>query len=288
VKPMDNQYSVEFKNVSKIFKLKKSKGKSNHRNFYALKDISFKVEKGDVVGVLGTNGSGKSTLSSILAGISEVDAGSVKIVGEQSLIAINTGLNSELTGLENIKMKGALLGLSKKRIDEITEGVIEFAELGDFLYQPLKTYSSGMKSRLGFSISINLNPDIVIIDEALSVGDSSFSAKCIKKIEEFKTEGKTIFFISHSISQIKSFCNKGLWIEGGYLMEYGDLESVADKYEAFVNEYKKKTPKEKKKLKNEAFEKRILVNRDKDTDSKSKIALFSCLKKVKCLLKVKG
>jgi len=288
VKPMDNQYSVEFKNVSKIFKLKKSKGKSNHRNFYALKDISFKVEKGDVVGVLGTNGSGKSTLSSILAGISEVDAGSVKIVGEQSLIAINTGLNSELTGLENIKMKGALLGLSKKRIDEITEGVIEFAELGDFLYQPLKTYSSGMKSRLGFSISINLNPDIVIIDEALSVGDSSFSAKCIKKIEEFKTEGKTIFFISHSISQIKSFCNKGLWIEGGYLMEYGDLESVADKYEAFVNEYKNKTPKEKKKLKNEAFEKRIVVNRDKDTDSKIKIALFSCLKKVKCLLKVKG
>ncbi|WP_346868466.1 MULTISPECIES: ABC transporter ATP-binding protein [unclassified Clostridium] len=285
---MDNQYSVEFKNVSKIFKLKKSKGKSNHRNFYALKDISFKVEKGDVVGVLGTNGSGKSTLSSILAGISEVDAGSVKIVGEQSLIAINTGLNSELTGLENIKMKGALLGLSKKRIDEITEGVIEFAELGDFLYQPLKTYSSGMKSRLGFSISINLNPDIVIIDEALSVGDSSFSAKCIKKIEEFKTEGKTIFFISHSISQIKSFCNKGLWIEGGYLMEYGDLESVADKYEAFVNEYKNKTPKEKKKLKNEAFEKRIVVNRDKDTDSKIKIALFSCLKKVKCLLKVKG
>ncbi len=285
---MDNQYSVEFKNVSKIFKLKKSKGKSNHRNFYALKDISFKVEKGDVVGVLGTNGSGKSTLSSILAGISEVDEGNVKIVGEQSLIAINTGLNSELTGLENIKMKGALLGLSKKRIDEITEGVIEFAELGDFLYQPLKTYSSGMKSRLGFSISINLNPDIVIIDEALSVGDSSFSAKCIKKIEEFKTEGKTIFFISHSISQIKSFCNKGLWIEGGYLMEYGDLESVADKYEAFVNEYKNKTPKEKKKLKNEAFEKRIVVNRDKDTDSKIKIALFSCLKKVKCLLKVKG
>lgn len=283
---MDNQYSVEFKDVSKIFKLKKSKGKSNHRNFYALKDISFKVEKGDVVGVLGTNGSGKSTLSSILAGISEVDEGNVKIVGEQSLIAINTGLNSELTGLENIKMKGALLGLSKKRIDEITEGVIEFAELGDFLYQPLKTYSSGMKSRLGFSISINLNPDIVIIDEALSVGDSSFSAKCIKKIEEFKTEGKTIFFISHSISQIKSFCNKGLWIEGGYLMEYGDLESVADKYEAFVNEYKNKTPKEKKKLKNEAFEKRIVVDRDKDTN-KSKIALFSCLKKVKRLLKVK-
>ena len=272
---------IEIKDLHKSYKTGKSE-------LHVLKGINFSVKEGELVAIMGSSGSGKSTLSSILAGISEVDAGSVKIVGEQSLIAINTGLNSELTGLENIKMKGALLGLSKKRIDEITEGVIEFAELGDFLYQPLKTYSSGMKSRLGFSISINLNPDIVIIDEALSVGDSSFSAKCIKKIEEFKTEGKTIFFISHSISQIKSFCNKGLWIEGGYLMEYGDLESVADKYEAFVNEYKKKTPKEKKKLKNEAFEKRIVVNRDKDTDSKSKIALFSCLKKVKCLLKVKG
>ena len=163
---MEN-YAIKFENVSKIYKLKKKNDGKNKssvtKRFYALKDISFEIPKGEVVGILGTNGSGKSTLSLILAGISEIDEGTMFVNGEQSLVAINTGLNKQLTGLENINVKGALLGLSKKRIQEIVDGVIEFAELGDFLYQPVKKYSSGMKSRLGFSISLYLNPDIIIV-----------------------------------------------------------------------------------------------------------------------------
>ena len=149
-------YAIKFEHVSKIYKLKNEKidGKikkcSVTQRFYALNDITFTIPKGEVVGILGTNGSGKSTLSLILAGISQIDEGTMDINGEQALIAINTGLDMQLTGLENINVKGALLGLSRKRIQEITEGVIEFAEIGDFLYQPVKKYSSGMKSRLGF------------------------------------------------------------------------------------------------------------------------------------------
>ena len=205
---MEN-YAIKFENVSKIYKLKKKNDgntkSSETKRFYALKNISFEIPQGEVVGILGTNGSGKSTLSLILAGISEIDEGVMHINGEQSLVAINTGLNKQLTGLENINVKGALLGLSKKQIQEIIDGVIEFAELGDFLYQPVKKYSSGMKSRLGFSISLYLNPDIIIVDEALSVGDKGFAQKCINKMNELKDEGKTIIFISHSLPKFEIF-----------------------------------------------------------------------------------
>lgn len=263
---MDNKYSVRFKNVSKIFKLKsknKSKKKIEKKSFYALQDITFDVEKGDVIGILGTNGSGKSTLSRILAGISVEDSGKVIINGEQALIAIKTGLNNQLTGLENIKLKGALLGLSRSRIREITKEVAEFSELGEFLYQPVKKYSSGMKSRLGFSISIFLNPDIIIIDEALSVGDKGFSSKCMKKVKEFKEKGKTIFFVSHSLNQVKSLCNKGLWIEGGRLREYGKIDIVAQHYSEYINEYNEKSDEEKKKYREAIFNERIIKEKTK-------------------------
>ena len=257
---MEKEYAIEFKHVSKIYNLKsKDKKNSNDKRFYALKDINFKIPKGEVVGILGTNGSGKSTLSVILAGISEIDEGQMIVNGEQALIAINTGLNQQLTGLENIELKGALLGLSKKRIQEITEGVIEFAEIGDFLYQPVKKYSSGMKSRLGFSISLALNPDIFIVDEALSVGDKGFAQKCMKRMMKLRDEeGKTIFFISHSISQVRSFCKKGMWIEGGKLVEFGDIDEVCDHYSAYVDQYNSLSEKDKKKLRDEKFAERIL------------------------------
>ena len=253
-----SKYAVQFKNVSKIYSLKTKNKNASNKKFYALKNVNFDIEKGEIVGILGSNGSGKSTISSIIAGITSVDSGQVIINGEQALISINTGLNNQLTGLENIKLKGALLGLSQKKVEKITQGVIDFAELGDFLYQPVKKYSSGMKSRLGFAISINLDPDIIIIDEALSVGDSGFASKCMKKMEEFKKNGKTIFFISHSLPQVKSFCNKALWIEGGELKAYGEINDIAKQYDEYIKELKNKSEEEKKKLMEDIFANRIV------------------------------
>lgn len=261
-----SRYAVEMENISKIYTLKTKDKVKKKTQFYALKDVSFKVEQGDVVGILGTNGSGKSTLSLILAGISDHDGGKVTVHGEQALISINTGLNLQLTGEENINVKGALMGLSKKRIQEIKESVIDFAELGDFLYQPVKKYSSGMKSRLGFSISLALNPDIFIVDEALSVGDKGFAQKCMKRMMQLRDEeNKTIFFISHSLNQVRNFCKTGMWIEGGKLVEFGDIDEVCDHYSAYVDQYNAMSEKEKKKLRDEKFAKRIIKHPEKKT-----------------------
>ena len=187
----------------------------------------------------------------------------MKINGEQSLIAINTGLNNQLTGLENINVKGALMGLKKKRIQEITNDVIDFAELGDFLYQPVKKYSSGMKSRLGFSISLALNPDIFIVDEALSVGDKGFAKKCMKRMMKLRDEEGTIFFISHSLPQVREFCKTGMWIEGGELVEMGDIDKVCDDYAEYVEFMDAMTKKQKKKFLEEKFEKRLIEPKPK-------------------------
>lgn len=264
------EYAVKVDHVSKIYTLKnKNNQHRSNKRFYALKDLSFQVPKGDVVGILGTNGSGKSTLSLILAGISDIDEGSVDIRGEQALIAINTGLNAQLSGEENIQVKGALLGLKKKEIQKITQSVIDFAELGDFLYQPVKNYSSGMKSRLGFSISLALDPDIFIVDEALSVGDKGFAKKCLDHMMKLRDQdGKTIFFVSHSISQVQNFCKTGMWIEGGQLQEMGDIETVCRHYSEYVDYLNGLKAKEKKKLLNEKFEKRILPTEQKGLFSK--------------------
>lgn len=260
-------YAVIMEDVSKIYQLKtknKKGRKGTHDSFYALKNINFKIKKGDCVGILGTNGSGKSTLSLILSGISDKDEGTMIVNGEQALIAINTGLNMQLTGEENIELKGALLGLKKKKIEEIKKGVIEFAELGDFLYQPVKKYSSGMKSRLGFSISLALDPDIFIVDEALSVGDKGFAQKCMNRMEKLRDEkGKTIFFISHSLPQVLAFCNTGMWVEGGKLVEIGEIESVCEHYSSYVDEYNTLSDKEKKKLRDEKFKERIIADKKK-------------------------
>ena len=270
------EYAVEVENISKIYTLrnKNNQYKTDKKEFYALKDVSFKVKKGDVVGILGTNGSGKSTLSLLLSGISEINSGTMKINGEQALIAINTGLNQQLTGLENINVKGALMGLRKKRIQEITNDVIDFAELGDFLYQPVKKYSSGMKSRLGFSINLCLDPDIMIVDEALSVGDKGFAEKCLNKMTELKEQGKTIIFISHNLRQVRSFCDSAMWIEGGMLREYGDIDEVCDHYADYVEYYNHLSAKEKRKVRDEKFAKRVIPNSHRTLGDK----LFAAIK----------
>lgn len=262
---MEENIAIEFKNVSKIYKLKR-KDKNVQKNektqfFYALKDISFQVKKGQVLGILGTNGSGKSTMALVLSGIAAPNEGTITVNGEQSLVAINTGLNKQLTGFENIQLKGALLGLSKKRVQEIVDGVIEFSEIGDFLYQPVKKYSSGMKSRLGFSINLCLNPEILIVDEALSVGDKGFAQKCLQKMNELKAEGKTIIFISHSLPQVREFCDSAMWLEGGKMREYGEIQEVCNHYAEYIEHYNTLSKAEKKADRENKFKERIIKDK---------------------------
>ena len=262
---MENNIAIEFKNVSKIYKLKRKdknvKKEEKTQYFYALQDISFEIKKGQIVGILGTNGSGKSTMAMVLSGIASPNEGEINVYGEQSLISINTGLNKQLTGIENIQLKGALLGMSPKRIQEIIDGVIEFSEIGDFLYQPVKKYSAGMKSRLGFSINLCLDPDIIIIDEALSVGDRGFAQKCLNRMDELKKEGKTIIFVSHSLPQVRKFCDTAMWLEGGKLREFGEIDTVCDHYAEYVEQFQKMKPLEKRKMLDEKFKERIIKDK---------------------------
>ncbi len=254
------EYAIEFRNVSKIYKLVGDKKKFKGKRFYALKSVSFKIKKGEVVGILGTNGSGKSTMATILAGITEVDEGEMVVNGEQALIAINTGLNNQLTGLENIELKGALLGLRPQKVKEIIERVADFSELGEFLYQPVKKYSSGMKSRLGFSINLCLDPDIFIVDEALSVGDKGFANKCLGKMRELKKAEKTIIFVSHSLPQVKEFCDTALWIEDGEVKEYGDVDTVANNYSEYLDYLNTLNAKQRKEENEKNFQNRLIID----------------------------
>ncbi|MED0978341.1 teichoic acids export ABC transporter ATP-binding subunit TagH [Bacillus paramycoides] len=253
-------YKVKFEHVTKRYKmynkpsdkLKDLFFKSDNGEYhYALNNVSFEVPEGEIVGIVGLNGSGKSTLSNLIAGVTIPYKGKVDIKGSAALIAISSGLNGQLTGIENIELKGLMMGLTKEQIKEITPKVIEFADIGKFIYQPVKTYSSGMKSRIGFAISVHINPDILVIDEALSVGDQTFTKKCLDKMNEFKEQGKTIFFISHSLAQVKSFCTKALWLHYGQFKEYGDVHEVVGHYEGFLKKYNQMTAEEREKQKEE-------------------------------------
>ncbi|MED0969755.1 teichoic acids export ABC transporter ATP-binding subunit TagH [Bacillus paramycoides] len=253
-------YKVKFEHVTKKYKMYKKPSdklkdlffKSEDGEYhYALNNVSFEVPEGEIVGIVGLNGSGKSTLSNLIAGVTIPNKGKVTIKGSAALIAISSGLNGQLTGLENIELKGLMMGLTKEQIKEITPKVIEFADIGKFIYQPVKTYSSGMKSRIGFAISVHINPDILVIDEALSVGDQTFTKKCLDKMNEFKEQGKTIFFISHSLSQVKNFCTKALWLHYGQFKEYGDVHEVVGHYEGFLKKYNQMTAEEREKQKEE-------------------------------------
>lgn len=253
-------YKVKFEHVTKKYKmyskpsdkLKDLFFRDNNGDYhYALNNVSFEVPEGEIVGIVGLNGSGKSTLSNLIAGVTIPNKGEVTINGSASLIAISSGLNNQLTGIENIELKALMMGLTKEQIREITPKVIEFADIGKFMYQPVKTYSSGMKSRIGFAISIHINPDILVVDEALSVGDQTFTKKCLDKMNEFKEQGKTIFFISHSLTQVKSFCTKVIWLHYGQLKEYGNVNEVVDNYNAFLKNYNQMSVEEKNKLRGE-------------------------------------
>lgn len=254
VESVTKKYKLYNNRKERIFDLINPR-KSYGEDFYALYDVSFTANKGDIVGFVGINGSGKSTLSNIIAGVIPETTGKVTVNGQASLIAVNAGLDRKLTGRENIELKLLMLGFNKQEIEKLEEEIIEFSELGKFIDQPVKSYSSGMRSRLGFSISVNIDPDILIIDEALSVGDKTFAEKSLDKMREFKESGKTMFFVSHSIGQMRSFCEKILWLEFGEVKMYGTTEEVLPEYEAFLKDYKKMTKKEKKKFREKAMNK---------------------------------
>ena len=203
-----------------------------------INNIDFQADEGDVIGFVGINGSGKSTLSNIIAGIVPPTTGTVEVKGQVSLIAVSSGLKFELSGRDNIELKCLMLGFSKKEIEAMEDQIIEFAELEQFIDQPIKSYSSGMRARLGFAISVTVNPDILIVDEALSVGDKAFSEKSLEKMVEFKNSGKTMIFVSHSIGQMRQFCDKILWLEYGKVKEYGEVDEVLQNYEDFLKEFK--------------------------------------------------
>ncbi|MED1089112.1 teichoic acids export ABC transporter ATP-binding subunit TagH [Bacillus paramycoides] len=269
--------SVRFYNVTKKYKMhSKNSDKLKDiiyprgfgEDFYALRNLEFVAQKGDVIGIVGVNGSGKSTMSNLIAGITPPTKGKIDIKGKVALIAIAAGLNNQLSGRENIELKCLMMGLSKEKIEKLTPEIIEFADIGKFIDMPVKKYSSGMKSRLGFAISVSINPDVLVIDEALSVGDQTFTDKCLKRMNEFKEQGKTIFFVSHSLGQVKTFCTKALWLEYGEIKDYGPIQEIMPKYENFLKEYKAMSREEQQKFKKESMEKQAGKNLINNEDMK--------------------
>ncbi len=209
--------------------------KEYHKKHYALKHVDFQVERGECVGIIGTNGSGKSTILKIITGVLTPTEGSVGINGRISaLLELGAGFNMEYTGIENVYLNGTMIGFTKEEIDQKLEGILEFADIGDFVYQPVKTYSSGMLIRLAFAVAINIEPEILIVDEALSVGDVFFQAKCYRKFEEFKKMGKTILLVSHDLGSVAKYCDRVILLNKGEKLAEGKPKEIVDLYKKLL------------------------------------------------------
>lgn len=237
---------IEVKNVTKVYRLydkpidrlKESlspRGRCLHRDFYALRDVSFSVEKGQSCGIIGTNGSGKSTILKIITGVLSKTEGYVKADGKISaLLELGAGFNSDYTGIENIYMNGTMMGFSRKEMDERLPAILEFADIGDFVYQPVKSYSSGMFVRLAFALSINVDPEILIVDEALSVGDVFFQAKCYHRMDELRARGTTILMVTHDMGSVMKYCDKVVLLNRGEKIAEGRPGEMVDLYKKIL------------------------------------------------------
>ncbi len=208
-----------------------------HTDFWALKDLTFEVPEGSTLGILGQNGSGKSTLLSILAGVLAHSEGTFQVKGKVSaILELGSGFHPDFSGRDNVYMYGSIMGLSREEIDVKFEEIVEFSELGDFIDQPLRTYSSGMIVRLAFSVAVNVNADILIVDEALAVGDAIFQHRCFRKIREMQEAGKTILYVGHNTEAVRNLCTQALLLDGGRIIEGGDPNYVVNKYDALIAE----------------------------------------------------
>lgn len=243
---MSAERVIEIKDVTKIYKLydkpidrlKESmslRHRSYHKDFYALRGLSFFVEKGQTVGIIGTNGSGKSTILKIITGVLTPTAGEVSVKGEISaLLELGAGFNMDYTGIENIYMNGTMMGYSKKEMDDKLADILDFAEIGDFVHQPVKTYSSGMFVRLAFALAINVEPEILIVDEALSVGDVFFQSKCYRRMEEIRKNGTTIVMVTHDMGSIIKYCDKVILLNKGEYIAEGPAGRMVDLYKKIL------------------------------------------------------
>jgi ABC-type polysaccharide/polyol phosphate transport system ATPase subunit len=235
---------IEFQNVSKKFAraggrqlLRNYLGlafrRQRHDVFYALKDVSFEVDHGESVAVIGPNGAGKSTLLGLVAGLSIPDEGHVTVEGRvAALLELGVGFHPDLTGAENVRLNGALMGLSRSRTEELYAKIVDFAAIGDFIYEPLRTYSSGMMLRLAFSVAVHCDPEILLIDEVLIVGDQAFQAKSLDKIKALRRAGKTLLCVSHSPALVEALCDRAIWLESGRVVGIGKAQEILAAYAA--------------------------------------------------------
>lgn len=236
---------ISCRNVSKLFYHRhKSKRLLRHHllgwfssgseedTFYALRDVSFEVSEGESVGIVGSNGAGKSTLLSVITGLAHPDEGSIEVNGRvAALLELGSGFHPDLTGVENIRMNAALLGFSRKETNDLFDSIVDFSGVAEFIDQPLRTYSSGMMLRLAFSVAVNVNPDVLLVDEVLAVGDQAFQAKCLERIRMLRDAGKTLLCVSHATNILTQFCDRAIWLDHGQLVMQGELSEVIAAYE---------------------------------------------------------
>lgn len=231
------RYEMFARPADRLRQLLWGRGREAARVFHALEDVNLSVRHGEVVGLVGRNGAGKSTLLQLLCGTLPPTSGDLQVHGRvAALLELGAGFNPEFTGVENVFMNGAILGLTRKEISERLDAILEFADIGDFVYQPVKTYSSGMYVRLAFAVATSVEPDILVIDEALSVGDGAFARKSFDRIMRLKQAGKTILFCSHSMYQVEALCARAVWIEAGRVRMDGPAADVTSAYAASLNE----------------------------------------------------